>query len=212
MGIAVECNCGKQLTVKDEFAGRKVRCPACKGVIATPAWSAPPRELAVAQSRSAATTPDVGEPDAEPSTPPKRQIVLRMIVLILGVVGAGSAGFLGFRYYSNAHDAEQQRITESNRATIKKYESTDPSSSTLKSAHDNVEKFELFGRACYPLLAAAVLGLAGGVLAFKRRRLIAVPLLLLPPAVVGVIAVQVVAFTAPLILGGLLSLMIKPWR
>ncbi|MDB5313094.1 MAG: hypothetical protein JWO38_7296 [Gemmataceae bacterium] len=37
MPISFECSCGKTLQVKDEFAGRRVRCPACSGVAAVPA-------------------------------------------------------------------------------------------------------------------------------------------------------------------------------
>lgn len=38
MAIAVECaQCGKQLKVKDELAGRKGKCPQCQGVIHIPA-------------------------------------------------------------------------------------------------------------------------------------------------------------------------------
>ncbi len=36
MPIALECDCSKKLRVKDELAGRKIRCPECKGVIAVP--------------------------------------------------------------------------------------------------------------------------------------------------------------------------------
>src|SRR4051794_27375237 len=37
MAIQVSCQCGKQLRVKDEYAGRKGKCPACGGVIQIPA-------------------------------------------------------------------------------------------------------------------------------------------------------------------------------
>ncbi len=40
MSIAVRCKCGKTLKVKDKFAGKKVRCPDCKGVLAIPAAGA----------------------------------------------------------------------------------------------------------------------------------------------------------------------------
>lgn len=36
MAIAVTCGCGRSLQIKDEFAGRKVRCPGCKGVLTVP--------------------------------------------------------------------------------------------------------------------------------------------------------------------------------
>ena len=35
--ISVDCSCGKSLRVKDELAGRKVRCPACSQPLSIPA-------------------------------------------------------------------------------------------------------------------------------------------------------------------------------
>ncbi len=49
MAIAVSCRCGKQFKVKDELAGKSVRCPACKGPLrigeapAAARSSAPPK-------------------------------------------------------------------------------------------------------------------------------------------------------------------------
>jgi hypothetical protein len=37
MAIPVSCACGKKLSVKDEFAGRKVKCPACQKLLKVPA-------------------------------------------------------------------------------------------------------------------------------------------------------------------------------
>ncbi len=37
MAILVPCVCGKKLSVKDEFAGRKVKCPACQKSLLVPA-------------------------------------------------------------------------------------------------------------------------------------------------------------------------------
>jgi hypothetical protein len=37
MPITFSCSCGKRLSVKDEFAGRRVKCPACGGVCTAPA-------------------------------------------------------------------------------------------------------------------------------------------------------------------------------
>jgi hypothetical protein len=36
MPISVKCTCGKSFRLKDELGGRKVRCVACKAVIAVP--------------------------------------------------------------------------------------------------------------------------------------------------------------------------------
>lgn len=36
MPIRLKCSCGRSLQVKDEFAGRKVRCPSCASVLKIP--------------------------------------------------------------------------------------------------------------------------------------------------------------------------------
>ncbi len=36
MSIELRCSCGKRLSVDDEQAGRKVRCPACQGMLRVP--------------------------------------------------------------------------------------------------------------------------------------------------------------------------------
>jgi hypothetical protein len=36
MPIVVACSCGKQLRVKDELAGKRIKCPACTAVVAIP--------------------------------------------------------------------------------------------------------------------------------------------------------------------------------
>jgi hypothetical protein len=33
MPIPLSCDCGRSMRIKDELAGRKIRCPACKNVI-----------------------------------------------------------------------------------------------------------------------------------------------------------------------------------
>lgn len=37
MPVTFQCGCGKTLRVKDELAGKRVKCPACGGVAAVPA-------------------------------------------------------------------------------------------------------------------------------------------------------------------------------
>jgi hypothetical protein len=36
MPIPLSCPCGRSFKLKDELAGRKVRCPACRRVLAVP--------------------------------------------------------------------------------------------------------------------------------------------------------------------------------
>jgi hypothetical protein len=41
MPVVIDCECGKKLRVADEQAGKRVRCPSCKGVVAVPPLSRP---------------------------------------------------------------------------------------------------------------------------------------------------------------------------
>src|ERR1700761_2616715 len=36
MPIEFECGCGKKLTAKEEFVGRRLRCPGCQAVLTIP--------------------------------------------------------------------------------------------------------------------------------------------------------------------------------
>ena len=56
MPIRVQCACGKSMAVKDEFAGKAVKCPGCQKTIRVPAatTTAPP---AAASKSKAATRP-----------------------------------------------------------------------------------------------------------------------------------------------------------
>lgn len=52
MPIQIKCECGKALRVKDEFAGKKVRCPGCSEILlAPPADDAIAPVLAIAPPR-----------------------------------------------------------------------------------------------------------------------------------------------------------------
>ena len=37
MPISLSCDCGRALRVKDELAGKKIRCPECKSILGVPA-------------------------------------------------------------------------------------------------------------------------------------------------------------------------------
>lgn len=50
MPIAVTCKCGKSFRAKDELAGKKVLCPACKGVLTISLPARPPAVAAPTRS------------------------------------------------------------------------------------------------------------------------------------------------------------------
>lgn len=58
----VVCSCGKRLRVAAELAGKRVKCPACKGVIAVPALPAP--AAAPAETAAPAPAPSTSQPAA----------------------------------------------------------------------------------------------------------------------------------------------------
>jgi hypothetical protein len=66
MPIAVSCTCGRAMQIKDEFAGRKVRCPDCRGVVEVPEPHLLTDELEVL---------NVAPPEADVDTKPSRASV-----------------------------------------------------------------------------------------------------------------------------------------
>ena len=64
--IQFSCSCGKAMQVKDELAGKRVRCPECSSVVSVPGGAAAP----VAARSGAAGSRRKREPAAAPSTMP----------------------------------------------------------------------------------------------------------------------------------------------
>src|SRR5262249_11572692 len=67
--MQVECECGKVMKVADKFAGKKIRCPACRGVIQVPDDDQGEKEIAAARPRAAVTAQPKGvkrKPPLEP--------------------------------------------------------------------------------------------------------------------------------------------------
>ena len=63
MPISVPCQCGKTLNVRDELAGKAVKCPGCQKVLQIPASKAP-----AAAAQPAKTAPRPATPVAKPSS------------------------------------------------------------------------------------------------------------------------------------------------
>ena len=60
MPITMSCDCGRAFNVRDEFAGRKIRCPECKSVLTVPAKDADADDLALEVLRE-------DEPEEQPT-------------------------------------------------------------------------------------------------------------------------------------------------
>jgi hypothetical protein len=84
MPITFDCSCGKRLRVKDELAGRRVKCPACAGAVTVPA---PPAEPAF----------EVVEDDEPAPTPAPKK------------APAKKADTAGFNFSSSSTGAEKPR-------------------------------------------------------------------------------------------------------
>ena len=66
MAIKFKCtNCGKELAVKDEFAGKQAKCPACQTIVKIPAASAAPQP-----APQASAPPPPPPPPKKPVPPP----------------------------------------------------------------------------------------------------------------------------------------------
>lgn len=88
MPISFACDCGKQLRVGDEHAGKRAKCPACKNPVSVPAPPPPPDPEPDATDEDAAFRALSEGPDPEPTdrswrapdvpnTPPARALLLQ---------------------------------------------------------------------------------------------------------------------------------------
>src|SRR5262249_7337106 len=86
MAIALTCSeCEHVLKIKDELAGRKIKCPACGGVIAVPAGSK--TTSAVAAGAPAKTSPTLENDEDRPRKKKKKKKTNKGLLVALGVAG-----------------------------------------------------------------------------------------------------------------------------
>ncbi len=65
MAISFQCTCGRDLRVKDELAGRRVRCPNCSSILTIPKAAQPDIEYNAGDVLLAETP---GNPEKEPES------------------------------------------------------------------------------------------------------------------------------------------------
>ncbi|HZU38752.1 MAG TPA: hypothetical protein VFA18_22685 [Gemmataceae bacterium] len=58
MPIPMSCTCGRSFYIKDELAGKRIRCPSCQAILAVPAAEEEPLEVA---ARTSEQQPDGDE-------------------------------------------------------------------------------------------------------------------------------------------------------
>jgi hypothetical protein len=219
MPIHLACACGKELNVREDLAGKKVRCPECQAVVPVPPADRP-RPDREEEDRPARWRPELEDDDAEDESrwkyparkPPSQQLVLRSSVLILAFLGSALAGVVGVKLYPLTHDPEHVASYERSRDTLREGEKINPKHPALYSFRQSVELHERLWKEAYCLLAACLLALAGGVLAMVRMGFTAAALLILPFVAASLIAWEGAVMTFPLLLPGGLALFIRSGR
>ena len=115
---------------------------------------------------------------------------MRIAGLVLGILGGLAAGLLGMKWLSDA---------SANQATVELARSMGVAS--------DIDKIVT---AAYILLGSAVLGIVGGVMAFKGKGKIAALLMLIGAIAPAILAPQALVFTFILLIGGIISFFAKP--
>jgi hypothetical protein len=73
MPITLPCTCGKNLQVKEDLAGKRIKCPGCGGVLAVPAAAAEPEPIDLEPLDDDAPDPAGAAAEAGPRAPVKKK-------------------------------------------------------------------------------------------------------------------------------------------
>jgi hypothetical protein len=74
MSITFQCSCGKNLAAKDEYAGKRMRCPACQAILTIPSAAAAPTEAVKPAGAKRASPPPLPPQSETPKRrPPPRE-------------------------------------------------------------------------------------------------------------------------------------------
>jgi hypothetical protein len=126
MAIAVSCACGKSFNVKDELAGKNIKCPSCQEVVTVPGGAVevaeePPAVVSAARSSSRRRDDDDDDYEDRPSKKKKRKsddgekksssmtlFILLGVGLLFGCVCLGGCGVGGyFLFFAGPGDPEK---------------------------------------------------------------------------------------------------------
>lgn len=121
---------------------------------------------------------------------------MRIAALILGILGGLISGAVGFKWWSDAQDVDP-KLLEMAKA--------------LGGAAGDLDKLIM---ASYVLMAGALAGIIGGILAMKGNKIggiLMIPFAIIPAFIVpSDKMVAMFVFLAPLLIGGILGLLAKP--
>jgi hypothetical protein len=121
----------------------------------------------------------------------ERSNQVRTLRLTFGILGGIAAGSLGLKWLN---DASQMRDLID----------------TVRNAGLNTTEIDNLVTGAYLLIASMVLGVTGGILAFKGRGKLAAALMLLGALAPVVFAPRAIVFTSLLLIAGILSFTAKP--
>jgi hypothetical protein len=96
MPINLECQCGKQIKVLDDLAGKRVKCPGCKEILAVPGAAARTATMAREDEDKADENQDDREQRRKPFTKKKKKQAKSGSRLGLWIALAGGLVVLGF--------------------------------------------------------------------------------------------------------------------
>jgi hypothetical protein len=141
---------------------------------------------------------------------------MRIVVLVLALLGCAAAGYVAFGWFQFLLDPGLEMDLGNDRTRISRKPGV-VAEKVLQEAKDHLAKYEAINVTGYFMLAALPFGLAGGVLGFMRRGLIAGPLLLVvvpgpiicvliaPGGAPSEIMLTVLLSMAPFLVGGVLA-------
>ena len=129
---------------------------------------------------------------------------MRITMLILALLGAAGAGFLGYKWYSDSKKPEVQLA----RKLVEELGKEDTSEG--RAAKEKIAEVDRLILASYFLMAAVPLALVGAFLGDRGQGLVAGVVLLGAAIVPGVLAPKSLVFTFPLLIAGGLCFMIRP--
>lgn len=138
-------------------------------------------------------------------------LLLRVGVFLLALAGVGGAGFLGYKGWENITQKHSLEDARKQLAAARALVSPGGliTAETVRKSESEVERLSMVARAYPFLLAGAVIGLLGGVLALVGRTNSGAVLMLLTLAGPGVIFPNSLLFLSPLGAAGLGALFVS---